>query len=167
MLAERQRGGFHLAGPLGLTEKASGEARLGAGRGFLLQEAPVIATTEDTLLCLLAPQTQCKMWFRCWRNSTWRRRGVPWRSSDSCMSGSWNSSASSCPRSGSPRAAALASRSRTGTWALASRNLLEQNQIPVPTQKAPGEIGLRFPSGRRTAGPRPRRAKAPCLRRGR
>lgn len=120
MLVKRQLGGFHLVGPLGCSEK-SGKARFWAGRWFLLEEAPagcpVIGTAEDTLPCLLARQTQCKMWFRCWRNSTWRKRGVPWRSSGSCTRGSWSSSASSCPQSGSPRAAAPTA------WPTAARQL--------------------------------------------
>lgn len=76
---------------------------------FLLKKhcrLPLLVTTEDALPCLLAHQTQFKMWFRSWRNNTWKRSGAPWRSSGSCMSGSWSSFASSSLLRGSTRAAA-------------------------------------------------------------
>lgn len=113
MLVKRKLRGFHRTEPLRpLLRKHMERSESGGRSGWCLlkqhRQAPVLATTEDTLPCPLAHQTQFKMWCRSWRNNTWKRSGVRLRSSGSCMSGSWSSSASSSPRRGSPRAAALA-----------------------------------------------------------
>ena len=121
MLRKRKWRGFHVTGPLRpLTDSTLKGSILGEGMVFAERDAhglPVVATAEGTLPCLLAHQTQFKTWFRSWRNSTWKRRGAPLRSSGSCTSGSWSSSASSCPPRGGPRAAA-----RTA-WPTAARRL--------------------------------------------
>lgn len=121
MLRKRKWRGFHPTGPLGpLTGSTLKGSILGAGMVFALRNThglPAVATAEGTPPCLLAHQTQFKMWFRSWRNSTWKKRGAPLRSSGSCTSANWSSSASSCPRRGGPRAAALTA------WPIAARQL--------------------------------------------
>lgn len=113
MLVKRKLRGFHLTGTLRpLLRKHLERSDSWGGSGWFLlkqhRQASILATTEVTLPCPLAHQTQFKMWCRSWRNNTWKRSGVLLRSSGSCMSGSWSSSASSSPRRGSPRAVALA-----------------------------------------------------------